>query len=69
MLNHQLNILLMSLFIPDEGTEGVVIPTASLSPPAASNGAPDLDDVMQLPAVPDSMTASNKTIPERSDVH
>lgn len=68
MLKHQLNVLLMIL-LPDEGTEGVVIATTPESPPVVSNGTADLGDDVQLPAAPDSMTPSNKTIPERSDTN
>lgn len=49
--------------------EGVVITAASGSPPVVGNGAADLGDTVQPPSAPDSTTPSNKTIPERSDVH
>lgn len=65
MLKHQLNVLLMIL-LPDEG---VVIAATPESPPVVSNGTADLGDVVQLSAAPDSMTPSNKTIPERSDTN
>lgn len=61
-------VLLRSLYIPDEGSE-VVISATSGSPRVVANGAADLGDLIQPLPVPGGMTLSNKTIPERSDVH
>lgn len=58
----------MSLFLPDEGTEGVVTAAASGSPPVVGNGAADLSHIVQSLSAPNGTTPSNKTIPERLDV-
>lgn len=61
MIKHWLNVLLMCL-LPDGGTKGAPVMPES----APVLGAADLSDVVQMPS---AVTASNKTIPEHSDMH
>lgn len=60
MIKHCFNVLLICI-LPDGGTKGAPVESVPVG-----GGAADLGAVVQMPS---AMTPSNKTMPERSDVH